>query len=108
LDTYALYNHENNTELSLRVGLNSGPVIAGVIGTSRFLYDIWGDTVNVASRMESYGIPGKTQVTEKTFDLLRDFFELEAREPIEIKGKGLMSTFLLLDEKTSSGARDGE
>jgi len=58
--------------------------------------------------MESYGIPGKTQVTEKTFDLLRDFFELEAREPIEIKGKGLMNTFILLDEKTSSGARDGE
>ena len=107
-EAIALYNHENNTELSLRVGLNSGPVIAGVIGTSRFLYDIWGDTVNVASRMESYGIPGKTQVTEKTFDLLRDFFELEAREPIEIKGKGLMNTFILLDEKTPSGARDGE
>ena len=74
-------------------------MIAGVIGTSRFFYDMWGDTVNTASRMESYGVPGKTQVTEKTHDLLRDKFILEEREPLDVKGKGLMRTFLLTGEK---------
>ncbi len=64
---------------------------------------MWGDTVNTASRMEAYGVSGKTQVTEKTFDLLRTRFDLEAREPIEIKGKGEMKTYLLLREKQPVG-----
>ncbi|MFP8873727.1 MAG: adenylate/guanylate cyclase domain-containing protein, partial [Myxococcota bacterium] len=103
------YNHDNKLDLNLRVGINSGPVIAGVIGTSRFLYDMWGDTVNTASRMEAYGVPGKTQVTEMTFDLLKSRFDLEAREPIDVKGKGKgkgkgkMRNYFLLREKRSAG-----
>ena len=92
------YNEDSGHELGLRIGINSGPVIAGVIGTSRFLYDMWGDTVNTASRMESSGVPGRTQVTEKTYDLLRSKFRFEARDPIEVKGKGVMKTFILLGE----------
>ena len=95
----ARYNQETGHELGLRIGINSGPVIAGVIGTSRFLYDMWGDTVNTASRMESSGVPGRTQVTEKAHDLLKQKFTFEEREPMEVKGKGVMRTFLLLGER---------
>ncbi len=81
--------------LQIRVGIHTGAVIAGVIGTQKFIYDLWGDTVNVASRMESHSEVGKIQVTEATYELLKDKFDLVERGAIEVKGKGLMQTYWL-------------
>jgi len=80
---------------SIRIGINSGTVVAGVIGTRKFIYDLWGDTVNVASRMESSGVTGEIQITESTRKLLGNKYEFESRGPVEIKGKGIINTFLL-------------
>lgn len=82
--------------LALRVGIDTGPVVAGVIGRSRFGYDLWGDTVNTASRMESHAPPGAIQVTERTYRRLADRYRFERRGDVEIKGKGSMTTYLLL------------
>lgn len=81
--------------LKMRIGICSGPVIAGIIGQNKFIYDLWGDTVNTASRMESHGLPGRTQVAATTFALLRDRFLFEERGTIDIKGKGPMKTYFL-------------
>jgi class 3 adenylate cyclase len=89
------YTRANGIHLRLRIGINSGPVIAGVIGRLRFLYDLWGDAVNTASRMESHGIPGEIQVTEATYDILKSKFNFEERGVIEVKGKGKMRTYFL-------------
>ena len=78
-----------------RIGIATGPVVAGVVGTRKFFYDVWGDTVNLAARMETTGVPGRIQVTQKTYEQLRTMFVLENRGQIEIKGKGLMQTWFL-------------
>jgi adenylate cyclase len=83
--------------LSFRIGINSGPVIAGVIGRKKFAYDIWGDTVNIASRMESQGTPGKIQLTQATYELIKKDFNCAYNGPVDVKGKGPMETWFLID-----------
>lgn len=85
--------------ISVRIGINSGSVIAGVIGKKKFNYDLWGDAVNSASRMESHGVAGKIQVTEATYQRLKEKYRFESRGAIEVKGKGEMTTYWLLSKK---------
>src|SRR3989442_14751876 len=92
LDAYAV---RAGTRFALRIGIHSGPVVAGVIGRRKFSYDLWGDTVNTASRMESHGEPGRIQVSEATRLLLGSGFRLVERGTIAVKGKGDMRTSFL-------------
>jgi guanylate cyclase len=83
-------------DISLRIGINSGPVVAGIVGTHKFAYDLWGDVVNTASRMESEGVAGSIQVTPATYELIRDEFVCEPRGVVSVKGKGDMNTYILV------------
>lgn len=86
-------------QIAMRIGINSGPVVAGIIGTRKFAYDLWGDAVNTASRMESGGLAGAIQVTEATHRLICDDFLCELRGEVEVKGKGRMPVYLVLDRR---------
>jgi adenylate cyclase len=90
-----LFDITHGHSLSIRIGINTGAVVAGVIGTKKFIYDLWGDAVNTASRMESHGIPGRIHVTQATRKLLGDKYAFEDRGVIFIKGNGEMRTYLL-------------
>jgi adenylate cyclase len=85
----------HGVDLKIRVGIASGPLMAGVIGTDKFSYDVWGETVNLASRLESHGLPGEIQVSEAVRGALGDTFVFEQRGPIEVKGVGRLTTWLL-------------
>ncbi len=105
LDMCAYIDRLSDTHkgLSFRIGINSGPVVAGVIGRKKFQYDLWGDAVNTASRMESHGTAGKIQITQTTYELLKDEFVCEPRGTIPVKGKGEMATWYLLGHQKSIG-----
>jgi class 3 adenylate cyclase len=96
----AQFNDVRGESFRIRIGVNTGPVVAGIIGTTKFIYDLWGDTVNTASRMESHGTAGGIQVTAETYERLEDTYVFEERGTIEVKGKGKMETYLLIRRKT--------
>jgi class 3 adenylate cyclase len=96
LEEVAARSDPSGQPLQVRIGIDTGPVVAGVIGTSRFSYDLWGDTVNTASRMESHGVPGCIQVTGRTYRRLCDRYRFQRRGPIPVKGKGDIVTYFLV------------
>jgi len=95
MDSLNAFNDRNGYTMQMRIGINSGAVVAGVIGKRKFIYDLWGDTVNTASRMESHGVAGRIQVTDSTRQRLSEPFVLEKRGAIDVKGKGDMHTWFL-------------
>jgi class 3 adenylate cyclase len=100
-DAIREHNSEFGSNLQIRIGINSGPVVAGVIGLRKFIYDLWGDTVNLASRMESNGVPGRIQVSAATWERLRERYDFEARGDIEVKGIGRVQAYLLNGRKSN-------
>ena len=102
IDALARFNERSGYSLQLRIGINSGAVVAGVIGKRKFIYDLWGDAVNIASRMESHGVAGRVQVTEATRQRLREPFLFEERGTIDAKGKGKLHTWFLVGRNGAS------
>jgi guanylate cyclase len=86
-------------QLAFRIGINSGPVVAGVIGHRKFIYDLWGDAVNTASRMESHGVGGQIQITQATYELIKNDFICEPRDLVNVKGKGEMEVWHVVGQK---------
>jgi class 3 adenylate cyclase len=85
--------------LDVRVGMHTGPAVAGVIGIKKFIYDVWGDTVNTASRLESHGVPGRIQVSRGTYERLNGRYDFEPRGVVELKGKGPVETWLMVGRR---------
>jgi class 3 adenylate cyclase len=96
----ALRNADSAFKWALRVGIHSGPVVAGVVGKRKYAFDIWGDTVNLASRMESAGEPGRVNVSAYTFHLIRKDFDCEYRGKVSAKGKGEVDMYFVIGDKT--------
>lgn len=90
-----LFNKKTGYDLHMRIGVSTGAVVAGVIGTSKFAYDIWGDTVNMASRMEQTGLVDEIQVSQSTYEVLKDAYRFEVRKDVQVKGKGIVDTYLV-------------
>ena len=88
-------------KLTFRIGMNSGPMVAGVIGRNKFIYDLWGDAVNTASRMESHGHEGIIQITRVTYELIKDDFACEPRGTVNVKGKGEMEVWFVTGQMNS-------
>jgi class 3 adenylate cyclase len=106
IEEMARFEHEAANGLEVRLGMHVGPAVAGVIGLKKFIYDVWGDTVNTASRMETTGLPGRLHVTRETSERLAGAFDLERRGIVEVKGKGPIETWFVLGRRTDRRSAD--
>jgi adenylate cyclase len=104
IETAKEWRDPRGRSVPVRMGISSGPVVAGVVATRKFFYDVWGDAVNVAARMETTGVAGKIQISQSVYERLKDQFVLEARGEIEVKGKGSMQTWFLVGRKPLADA----
>ena len=107
LETIRTLNHRHGWSVSFRIGVNSDPVMAAVVGSHRFAYDVWSDAVNTASGMESSGVPDRIQVTEETYRRLRASHRFEPRGTIEVKGEGRMVTYFLVGRRSEPDRAPG-